>query len=250
MEPELIEKNDVESDKRYAWWRHRQLKKDYALTLRDLIRQVQDYYDANISIDGRYEKTLTTCALFIVLYLTGGRIAEVVCPPSKRSVERTLADGTKKTYNYEYDGIGLRVGDIRLEPAEPKEGEKQYMVIRLRVLKRRTEVIMRNAYVRYNAEDDVYKDLVKILSEYLEIIVTDKAEDKEPLFEMSVQSARQYITRAFNINPHFLRDCRCTHLMSINKLNTAELQKYFAWKSPGMVLRYSLANDAEILNKI
>ena len=59
-----------------------------------------------------------------------------------------------------------------------------------------------------------------------------------PLFEFQTDRARQIINKYAKMNPHFLRDIRLTHLVTIYDFNELKLAKFAGWKDGKPAERY------------
>jgi len=174
-------------------------------------------------------------ALFVMAYLTGGRITEIVRKKWKytniyrrhkitdpkinkkkwvvvRNENRTPLIESKVKERFDYPGLLRR--DITFE----NHGNGEVMIVHMdnrknkKVNKKRIPI-------------PVYKEpqLAGIIKEYIK----DMSDDT-PLFPMGYCSAWRIITKV-GMNPHFLRDIRLTHLVTLYDYNAFELTKFAGW---------------------
>ena len=75
--------------------------------------------------------------------------------------------------------------------------------------------------------------MVKIVQDYLATLPTPET----PLFDFTTRKA-EYIMERTQYNPHFLRDIRLTHMVTIYNFNAFQLAKFAGWKDIKPAERY------------
>ena len=143
-------------------------------------------------------------ALFVIEYLTGGRVSEIIGRVQKKDLSIIKRD----------DKLFLQISNIYTEK-NPKHPEREL-------------------YSPINEE----KKLVEILLNYAK-----KLNDDDILFKMSRQRAWQIIGKIITNNKpksltnkfmnanHFLRHCRNTHLHKIYEFDVYDLKEWNEWSS-------------------
>ncbi len=143
---------------------------------------------------------IRTRALFSLTYLTAGRINEVISLQLKQVV---------KTHE---DGKEL----ILIENMKNQKNQK-------RIFKNIPIVI------------DDNRELCDFVLEYLRII---NVHPEDRIFKFGVRRAEQLLAESVNMNPHYLRHVRLTHLAQYKDFTHIRLMKYAGWTSPQMADTY------------
>lgn len=225
-----------------SWERQRKLKKEDIPTQAQIIMMAKDYYN------------LRDRALFIMCYLTGGRISEII--PCKHL--------QKRTYQKEkaIDKNGLTVLRLKRNKNDSpiiettKKIEINYKGIQKKHItfnevkgKKLMIVSMQNRknknYLTKNTPIPMHKEevFINMLEEY-----TNTLGDDDVLFPFKGTKARQIIAER-HLNPHFLRDIRLTHLVTVYDFGTFHLMKFAGWQSPKPAERYIRLGVGDIADK-
>lgn len=175
-------------------------------------------------------------ALFIVLYLTAGRINEVVpCryQRRKKSIKKTFMqpDGRERV-----ERVGMKKwrDDIRYSGIKKKDiqfieksGHK-IMLITMRNEKHRER-----KWKRLPTPIDKEQEFVDILLEYL-----DTLGEEDVLFPFTSVTGWSYVKSMSGFHPHFLRHIRLTHLVQLYNYDHILLMKFAGWSNPRPADRY------------
>jgi integrase len=193
-------------------------------------------------------------ALFVMCYLTGGRLSEII--PCKYLHKRTYIKEKVVDKN------GMPVLRLKRNPNESpiiqksdkilidypgilKKNvtfntikDKKFMVIQMHNRKNKN-------YLTKNTPIPVHKEghFISIIEEYLETLGAD-----DPLFPFSGTKAREIIGER-HLNPHFLRDIRLTHLVTMYDFGTFHLMKFAGWQSPKPAERYIRLGIGDMADK-
>ena len=195
-------------------------------------------------------------ALFIVAYLTGGRISEIVRTRYLRKVTYQYTEMEDKHGNkvrkvlrnkhkspiaetieknqINYPGI-LRM-DVLIH--EVRSDGKQILEIRMQNRKNK-KVKVKSIPIPIHKE----KRLVGLLFEYL-----DTLNPEIPLFPMSIRTAERIINKV-DMNPHFLRNIRLTHLVNIYDFNAYQLTRFAGWTSASPAEAYVRLSQKDMIDK-
>ena len=230
-----------------AWKRQRELKKQ------DIPEQAQVY-----NLAKQYDNLMERC-LFILTYLTAGRISEIVHRTwqYKHQYEFYLKEvsrsGTAITHiwtikrnqngspkialteKFKVDQPGIRKQDIMFT----EKDNKQLMIVSIRNLKNKK-------YIRKNLPIPIHKeaDFIQPIRDYLDTIQESETE----LFSFNRRKAQTIINKV-GLNPHFLRDIRLTHLITIYDFNTFMLQKWAGWQNATPAERYVRLGYSDLISK-
>ena len=90
---------------------------------------------------------------------------------------------------------------------------------------------------------DKEKELVDMLFEYLNSLGSE-----QPLFPFKVWKAEKIIAK-IDMNPHFLRDIRLTHLVTMYDFNAFQLTKFAGWKDVSPAERYVRLGVTDLIDK-
>lgn len=162
-------------------------------------------------------------ALFILAYLTAGRISELVKYYKIKYGKHigTNDSGKKRTiYNWSERHVIERTEGITkgaIQKINNKEG-RTFLLVTLPNRKNRKLKIKKLAI-----PIDKEGELIDFLYEYL-----GTKEYNEPLFPFTPQRAWQ-ILRKYGYNPHYLRHVRLTHLVTVYNFNEHMLRRFAGW---------------------
>jgi len=187
--------------------------------------------------------TLQEKALFVVAYLTAGRISEVVQQPFLRKhkyfrEQFTNKDGQvafrvkrnengspmiESTTRVPLDYLGVKKKGIMVS----KQGGMDVLVISMQNRKNK-KFTLKNIPISLNKE----KPLIDLLYAYLATL-----DDEAYLFPFKTWKAEK-ILAVVGLNPHFIRDIRLTHMVTMYGYNSFQLQKFAGWKNSLPAERY------------
>lgn len=162
-------------------------------------------------------------ALFCALYLTGGRVSEVL------GLRKADVEFLDKPVRYRFKLVTLKRGDNlrRIVPVFAASDALARMLGHvLRWLNQKAE------------EDRVFR-------------WTDSTAACKRIWKVRLAANRvapdgsQFFDSEFRVHPHFLRHCRNTHLAAAG-LPDAALRKLNGWKRPDMAARYTHLNVADL----
>lgn len=229
------------------------------LSIYDFIKLVHNIRNGYKDKEGTQHKpNLTHAALVSILYLTGGRISEILQPKlhvQRKHVDRT---GNIKQYEYNYDPEqGLKFGDLAFEPSDVdrKEGDPQWLIIRKVVVKKRAPFNVSLEIARTDDEEDLYFPLVKVIGDYLaaQWNITGEEGFKQHanvhMFAFN-RDTGQKILRSHCLTAHYFRHLRASHLMRYHAFSPADLKVFFSWTSETMALRYARSDRSAIRSKM
>ena len=195
-------------------WRSKDIK---VMTQEQLIKKIED-------IQGLFfPRIMRDRALICVLYLTGGRVGEVV---------RKGFLGTGKD--------GLCKEDINTL----SRNKRKFRIFDLRNLKsekrKRKELPV--------AEDDpLNAKMLEYVDQYMENLLPT-----EPLFPISIRRAQEIVKKHMgqDISPHYFRHMRMTHLARDKGLNEWELATYAGWDSTSSAKSYVHDDPKKLFAKL
>lgn len=233
---------DVSEQLNKPWKRQRILKKE------DIPLQEQ-IIDMALSYDNLQER-----ALFILIYLTAGRLTEVIRKRylyKNRYLRETYIDQFGKSHNriarnkngspiiikrtkIELNYLGIRKKDLIFTE---KKG-KRLMVVSMQNRKSKQ-------FKRKNIPIPIEKEqkLVQMLVDYIKPLP-----DEASLFNFGRSKAQRIIAKT-GMNPHFLRDIRLTHMVTMYDFNTYQLVKFAGWKDPRPSERYVRLTYSDLIDK-
>jgi len=187
----------MESEKKKPWGVQKELQKQEIPTPGD-IRVIA----GNI-------KDLRVRALFIMLYLTAGRISEVCYDLKKKDLELVHKRG------------------------------RDVLLIKLKNLKNRTR-----KFKTIPVPLDKELELIQMLNEYLGTVHED-----EPLFDFGKIRAHQLLMKHVGFNNHWLRHVRLTHLTAYYDFPDQLLVRFAGWSDSRPAKSYSELRWSDILDK-
>jgi integrase len=155
-------------------------------------------------------------ALFILGFLTGGRVMELI--------------GNRKPSTNEWLWRGLLLRNINVED--------KFLVIKLHNAKYK-KLKEKVLYVPIEKE----KELLDMLEEFLNLpcfqaIPNEEDPYPDQLFTMNKHTAYAMLKKNTGYNPHFLRVMRATDLCVRYNLNNLQLVTFMGWASANVALTY------------
>jgi len=206
------------------WERQQELKKNNIPTQKEIYYMALQYEEPEHQ------------ALFILTYLTAGRISEIVRRNFlykniyKTSVEfshklgcdvRKIVRNNKTPVVERREKIVINYPGICKHNLEFKDvSGKPILEIGMANRKNRN---FKRKYIPVPVNKE--QDLLKILMDYVETL-----EEKQPLFNFGVSKARKLLSKT-GMNPHFLRDIRLTHMVTVYDFNAFQLVKFAGWQT-------------------
>jgi len=216
-----------------------QWQKQKALKKEEIPTQAQIFNTA-LNITNKQHR-----ALYIIAYLTAGRISEILPTKHLRKtiyLKEVVEDEagnklmrvvrnktgspiakstTKEIINY----TGIRRDNIEYS----FQGGRRIMIFSMPNRKNR-----KHKRKRIPIPLDKEGHFVALLEEYLETL----PENNSPLFKLSVSKAERLLHQYAGMNPHYLRDIRLTHMVTIYNYNAFQLAKFAGWKNVMPAERY------------
>jgi len=187
-------------------------------------------------------------ALFILTYLTAGRISEVV---PRRFLYKNIylhhfVDGeeTNKLVMKDKKPVIVKREKIMIN----YEGIRKKDIVQTIVAgKNVLEVHMANRKHRKHKRKvvpipiDREPLLIDILRNYV-----SKLDEEDPLFSFTVGKARN-ILATVDMNPHFLRDIRLTHMVTMYGFNVFQLVRFAGWTTISPAERYVMMSTKDLV---
>lgn len=182
-----------------AWEIQRRLEEEReiptGIEIRDIISSIKD---------------LRVQALFCVMYLTAGRISEVL--------ELRQKDISKKLIN------NIKVIEIKL--LNRKNNTRRIKFI----------------YIKIETERDLLEPLI--------LYTNSLPSGDSKLFNIHYMRAYQLIRKNTNFNPHWIRHCRLTNLVRENGFLESQLQIIAGWTDTKPSKNYVIMNWEDLLQKL
>lgn len=227
--------------KNKPWSTHKKLKKRDIPEKNHIINSAQTI------------KNLQHRALFILAYLTGGRISELVREPYLRKVKYkkeiiTDAAGNKKErISRTKNGSPIQESIERKELNYPglrrdniswtyRDGRR---ILIISMQNRKNKRVKRK---RIPIPLDKEKELLDLLMPYL-----DKLQPDAELFPFSKSKAEEIIKNSSGMNSHFLRVIRATRLVVDYNFNEHKLVQYMGWSDGRPAVSYVMLNENDLL---
>jgi len=206
------------------WERQKELKRNNIPTQKEIYYMALEYEEPEHQ------------ALFILTYLTAGRISEIVkrnflykniykkkmifdnklgCDVKKivRNGKTPVVESREKIF-INYPGICKHNLEFK------KIAGKDIMEIGMANRKNRN---FKRKYIPVPVNKE--RELLTLLTDYVETL-----SEKQPLFDFGVSKARKILNET-GMNPHFLRDIRLTHMVTIYDFNAFQLVKFAGWQT-------------------
>jgi integrase len=179
--------------------------------------------------------------LFVLLYLTGGRICELV---RKKGYDITslIKDKSTKTYKYnktinpEKNKYSIKKKQISFE----NKNGREVVLISIRNEKHKKKKYKETPIPLDRPENKI---LIEIIKPYLNTL-----EMESELFPFGYQYAYRLLKPYFN--PHWFRHIRATHLTLNYDLPTPLLRKYMGWTDDRQAGTYQELRWDDILEKL
>jgi hypothetical protein len=240
------EEDDMEQQKRdkaAPWRRQRVLKKE----------NIPEQYE--LLAMSRRLKTQQEQVFFILSYLLGGRITEIVRRKyeikriyktiwvkdkkkgTRKQIIKLNENGSpiaEKSIKHRVNLPSIKAGDITFKEINGK----QIMLVSMRNNKNRH-------FKRKNIPIPVHKegDFVEIIRGYVQNMPPD-----QELFPFGPSNGQKILAR-INMNPHFLRDIRLTHLVTIYEYSSFHLVKFAGWHDARPAERYVRLGVSDLVEK-
>lgn len=214
----------------HPWKQQRVLKKEH-------IPDISQMYEMLDRFDFIHEQ-----ALFVLAYQTAGRISELIQTPFLKKVtyKKEVVDKEgiqivrvvrninntpiqEKVEKVQIDYPGILVRDLTFT----ERGGKRILIVRMANRKNKN-------FKKKNIPIPIDKEplMVKVIKTYIE----GKGSD-EPLFPFKIWQAEKILAKV-GMNPHFLRDIRLTHMVTMYGYNAHQLVKFAGWQNISPAERY------------
>ena len=192
--------------------------------------------------------------LFIIAYLTAGRISEIVRQPNLKKNKYKMEEAKDKygrvvwrvvrneqgspiidsVERYTHGYIGICRKNITFE----KKRGHNFIVISMQNRKNKN---FTNKKIPIPVDQEGH--LVELIKEHLGTLEMD-----QPIFNFGISWAERIIAKV-GMNPHFLRDIRLTHLVTMYDFDGFRLAKYAGWKNSVPAERYVRLGYHDLLDK-
>lgn len=180
--------------KNKSWSKQSFLKEERIQTIQEIIGMAE-------TIDKDRDR-----ALFILVYLTGGRIKEIIRKEEKPSIKKN---------------------DLEIRNVDGRE----VLLINIRNEKNRKKKRKELPVPLDRKENQLFWNL---LIPYLNVLSGD-----DELFPISYQTAYEIIDKISGWNPHWFRHLRATHLVTVYKYTAHQLMLYMGWSDLRPAKHYS-----------
>lgn len=189
-----------------AWNKQRELKHEKIPTIKEVIDVARDIQNDRDQ------------ALFVLAYLTAGRIAEIVRKRTPRGYRESL-----------------HVNDLKQEFVEGRP----ILLINIRNQKNRG---------RFRKEIPVPLDLKenKIFLDMITPFLNSLYEDAE-MFPIQIRRAYDIIDKEASVNPHWIRHIRLTHLVTVYDYKEHQLIRYAGWTDSRPAKNYIEMNWKDLI---
>lgn len=227
---------------------HRPWKRQRILKKEDIPTQQQVY---NMALALETPRDIT---LFIVSYLTAGRVSEIVRQPKLRKNEYQTEEfidnkGQRRVRVVRNSNGSPSIKSVERIPLNYKGITKNNITFEERGGKPLIIISMQNRknkqFKRKNIPIPVSREnkLIKLMRYYLALL-----DETQPLFNFGVGNAERIIGKV-GMNPHFLRDIRLTHMVTLYNFNSFELAKFAGWKNSAPAERYVRLGYSDLVSK-
>jgi integrase len=232
------------------WSNQFELKKEKIPGINELILKAEHITD------------IRTRALFILAYLTAGRIQEIVrsrgfdlkrkCPKcqSKEIVKINnqltcnschLVFKARESYCYKSPNGNNRPSITKVNISVVNKNNRRVLLINIRNEKSK-EI--------KNKEIPIPLDRVENIAFYNMLIgYLNTLEINDELFPFNYQRANDLLEET-GFNPHWIRHLRATHLVTVYDFNEQELIKYMGWTDSRPARFYMQLKWSDLLNKL
>jgi len=192
--------------------------------VRNILEKEVPTHDEVIDIANNIKRRRTR-ALFVIAYLTGGRINEIL--PKKYILRQKLDKETglltKWRERIDYPGIMKK----NIEFIQNKG--RDFILIKMLNEKNLKQHIKRVPF-----PIDKEKELVFHLQSFI-----NRLQPNDVLFPFSDVTAWSRLKRKTGFNPHFMRHMRTTHLITLYKLQDHLIVKYMGWTDARPLSKYA-----------
>lgn len=219
-----------------AWKNQRERQKEHIPTPQDIL-------ETALCFEQKQHR-----ALFIIAYLTAGRISELVRYkyrkyPSKKVY--IIKNGKKKKRRIA-DYAAMEVGEVqpgltRRQVQQIESGDKRVLLLRIRNLKNKTK---KEKDIPITIDNPSHKEMLKIFVDYINDLLPH-----EELFPFEYHNAWRIIS-ASGYNCHFLRHIRLTHLVTLYDFTDQQLKIFAGWSDSRPSKSYIEANWADLIKKL
>jgi len=215
----------------HPWKKQRILKKEYIPDISQMIDMIDEF-------DYLYEQ-----ALFVLAYQTAGRISELIKTPFLKKAKYKTETYEKEFGMYEtrivrnVNGTPIQESTEKIRIDYPgilakdlsftQRGGKDILIVRMANRKNKN-FKKKNIPIPINKEPE----MVEVIKSYVEGMKKDT-----PLFPFQRWTAEKILAKV-NMNPHFLRDIRLTHMVTVYGYNTHQLVKFAGWQNISPAERY------------
>jgi len=206
-----------------AWAKQSELKKERIPTR-------QDIKDAAF-----YIPNLAYRSLFILLYLSGCRVTELVGEKKRNVWWKTKAEPWWHKKTVEPNIRGIRRDDITRDYIKGKD------MLMLNITNRKSKE-RRRKIIPISVQ--VEKELIRMLDMYL-----NQLGPQELLFKFGKTRAYQVLQKYVEMNPHWLRHIRCTHLVTNYDFSEQHLVQYLGWADGRQAKHYMELRVSNIVDK-
>jgi len=215
-------------EKAQPWKRQRRLKKEDIPLQAEVIQVARGYTD------------LIERSLYVMCYLTAGRISELVRLPylirydytTKKDHQNNYIIAGKEKIKHDYPGV------LKKNIIFTNIKGKNIMVVSMENRKNR-KITRKSLPIPIEKE----APFINMLKEYLNTL-----EDDAPLFPFGTGKARKIIAKC-GMNPHFLRDIRLTHMITLYHFDTFQLVKFAGWTNINPAERYVRLSITDLVDK-
>lgn len=206
-------------------------------------------------------------AMVALLYLTAGRISEIVGRKEKYIVmsAKQARKGHEFCYSYPLKKTGHKHHVYKTATVDPgltkqsiqvleREG-REILLIKLKNRKHR-----KKKFKEIPLPSDTDRELLNVIVEYVNTytcIVCKRTGGNgchlcpnEPLFPFGIRRARDIIRQNTGFNPHWWRHIRLSHLVIYKDFTSPLLQKFAGWSSISPASSYLELKWSDILQKL
>lgn len=222
------------------WKNYRRLNKDKAAEF----LSIEDIYNLSEKFTSLRDK-----CLFVLAYITAGRIEELVRRKalkfSKKKVRMLKKGRTKITQVTDYSKKSIIKEELGIDKSRitiHNNNGRELLVIAMRNLKNKIEHIK---IIPFPLDNETNKKLNRIVQAYLSGLYPE-----EELFPFGKRRAEQIISSAIGFNPHFLRTCRLTHLVRYYNFSDQKLKTYAGWSDSRPSKNYIKINWEDLANSM
>lgn len=241
-DPELINLDERELLPKKAPWKRARLLDDK--------KQAEHITAERIfELINKFDNSRDKC-LFALAYLTAGRIGELVQTRKikwgKKSVILVKNGKSKKTNIQDWKNKkigGLNLGMKKEDVSIGEMNGRKYMRINLRNLKNKQKGFSTKE-IPIPLDDEGYKAFADIIFQYLQGL-----EDGEELFPIGKSRAQKIISKV-DMNPHFLRKIRLTHLVQYHNFSDQKLKLYAGWSDSRPSKHYIKIGTKDLLDSM